>query len=43
MQGSEIAPRIRRRTDQPQFSRLRRGGRGVNEFLIKKYSGLCEL
>jgi AraC family transcriptional regulator, regulatory protein of adaptative response / DNA-3-methyladenine glycosylase II len=28
-QDSEIAPRIRQRTDQPQFSRLRRGGRGV--------------
>ena len=25
---SDSSPRIRHRTDQPQFSRLRRGGRG---------------
>jgi hypothetical protein len=42
-QDSEIAPRIRQRTDQPQFSRLRRGGRRVNEFLNRKFSDLCEL
>src|SRR5882724_4448608 len=42
-QDSEIAPRIRQRTDQPQFSRLRRGGRRVNEFSNRKFSDLCEL
>jgi hypothetical protein len=29
--------------DQPQFLRLRRGGRRGNRFLIKKFSDLCEL
>jgi hypothetical protein len=41
-EGSEIAPRIRHRTDQPQFLRLRRGGRRVKVH-NQKFSELCEL